>query len=61
MSKTYSDDSATWSKGPCTVCKTPTSKLETFPGGRCLACWEKITYRGLTSQDVRESLKGRTK
>ena len=57
--KNYNDETGIWIKGPCTVCKTPISALETFPGGRCLACWEKITYRGFTAQDVREIVKAK--
>ena len=56
MPKTYNDAKGEWT-GPCTVCDQSVSKLETFPGGRCLACWEKITYRGFTSADIKEALK----
>jgi len=38
------------------VCGKPIAKLETFPGGRCLACWEKITYRGFTANDIKEAI-----
>lgn len=26
-------------------------------GGRCLSCWEKITYRGFTSDDIKEAIR----
>ena len=57
MRKTYDDSTARWGDGPCTVCGKSTSKLETFPGGRCLSCWEKITYRGFTSDDIKEAIR----